>query len=67
MTQRQPTITNPTEGRTIAVVGDVYRLLAISDDTHGTYAMCEVIVTPAACRLPPHTAPASLLLRPLLT
>jgi quercetin dioxygenase-like cupin family protein len=44
------TTRTPTEGRTIAVVGDVYRFLATSDDTHGRYAMWEAIV-------PPHGGP----------
>jgi quercetin dioxygenase-like cupin family protein len=46
MTQRLPTLRRPAEGRTIAVVGDVYRFLATGDNTHGTYAMCEAIVPP---------------------
>ena len=37
----QPTLRTPTEGRTIAVVGDVYRFLATGDDTNGKYAMFE--------------------------
>ena len=41
-----PTIRNPTEGRTVAVVGDVYRFLATGDDTNGKYAMWEAIVPP---------------------
>jgi mannose-6-phosphate isomerase-like protein (cupin superfamily) len=43
----------PTEGRTIAVVGDVYRYLATSDDTNGKYAMWEAIVPPGGGP-PPH-------------
>ena len=43
----------PTEGRTIAVVGDVYRFLATGDDTHGTYAAWEAIVPPGGGP-PPH-------------
>ena len=50
---RLTTITNPTEGRTIAVVGDVYRFLATGDNTHGTYAMWEAIVPPGGGP-PPH-------------
>jgi mannose-6-phosphate isomerase-like protein (cupin superfamily) len=50
---RPPTLRNPTEGRTIAVVGDVYRFLATGDDTHGTYALWEAIVTPGGGP-PPH-------------
>jgi mannose-6-phosphate isomerase-like protein (cupin superfamily) len=43
----------PTESRTIAVVGDVYRFLATGDDTHGTYATWEAIVPPGGGP-PPH-------------
>ncbi|MEI7685246.1 MAG: hypothetical protein WCL32_09480 [Planctomycetota bacterium] len=41
-----PTIRTPAEGRTVAVVGDVYRFLATGDDTNGKYAMWEAIVPP---------------------
>ncbi len=41
-----PTLRQPNEGRTIAVVGDVYRFLATGDDTNGKYAMWEAIVPP---------------------
>jgi hypothetical protein len=34
-----PIIRKPSEGRTIAVVGDVYRFLATGDDTNGKYAL----------------------------
>jgi len=37
----RPTIRKPNVGRTIAVVGDVYRFLATSKDTNSTYAMWE--------------------------
>jgi mannose-6-phosphate isomerase-like protein (cupin superfamily) len=50
---RFPTLRKPTEGRTIAVVGDVYRFLATGDNTHGTYAMWEAIVPPGGGP-PPH-------------
>ena len=49
----QPTLREPTEGRTIAVVGDVYRFLATSEDTDGKYAMWEAIVPPGGGP-PPH-------------
>src|SRR5436853_5210219 len=49
----QPTLRMPVEGRTIAVVGDVYRFLATGDNTHGTYAMWEAIVPPGGGP-PPH-------------
>ncbi len=52
MTQ-QPTLRNPAEGRTIAVVGDVYRFLATGDETNGKYAMWEAIVPPGGGP-PPH-------------
>ena len=42
----QPTIRKPDEGRTIAVVGDVYRFMATSEDTNGKYSMWEAIVPP---------------------
>jgi hypothetical protein len=32
-------VKRPDEGRTIAVVGDVYRFLATGDDTNGKYAL----------------------------
>jgi len=48
-----PTLRKPTEGRTIAVVGDVYRFLATGDDTNGKYALWEAIVPPGGGP-PPH-------------
>lgn len=47
-----PTIRTATQGRTIAVVGDVYRFLATGDETNGRYAMCEAI--PPGGGPPPH-------------
>jgi mannose-6-phosphate isomerase-like protein (cupin superfamily) len=47
------TIRPPAKGRTIAVVGDVYRFLATGDDTNGKYAMWEAIVPPGGGP-PPH-------------
>src|SRR5216684_2171183 len=41
------------EGRTIAVVGDVYRFLAVGEDTDGKYALWEAIVPPGGGP-PPH-------------
>ena len=52
MTQ-QPTLRTLTEGRTIAVVGDVYRFLATGEDTNGKYAQWEAIVPPGGGP-PPH-------------
>src|ERR1700676_5416546 len=48
-----PTIRRPGEGRTIAVVGDVYRFLATSEDTNEKYALWEAIVPPGGGP-PPH-------------
>jgi quercetin dioxygenase-like cupin family protein len=48
-----PTLRTPLEGRTIAVVGDVYRFLATGEDTDGKYAMWESIVPPGGGP-PPH-------------
>src|ERR1700710_1167460 len=47
------TLRKPTEGRTIAIVGDVYRFLATGEDTNGKYAMWEAIVPPGGGP-PPH-------------
>jgi quercetin dioxygenase-like cupin family protein len=41
------------EGRTIAVVGDVYRFLAVGDETNGKDALWEAIVPPGGGP-PPH-------------
>ena len=49
----QPTLRTPAQGRTIAVVGDVYRFLVIGEDTNGRYAMWEAIVPPGGGP-PPH-------------
>jgi mannose-6-phosphate isomerase-like protein (cupin superfamily) len=49
----RPLIRSSVEGRTIAVVGDVYRFLATGDDTNGKYAMWEAIVPPGGGP-PPH-------------
>jgi quercetin dioxygenase-like cupin family protein len=49
----QAVIKQPGEGRTIAVVGDVYRFLATGEDTNGRYAMWEAIVPPGGGP-PPH-------------
>jgi quercetin dioxygenase-like cupin family protein len=48
-----PTIRTLAEGRTIAVVGDVYRFLATGDETNGKYAMWEAFVPPGGGP-PPH-------------
>src|SRR5262245_8541072 len=49
----QAIITQPGKGRTVAVVGDVYRFLATGEDTNGKYALCEAIV-PSGGGPPPH-------------
>src|SRR5262245_34560990 len=41
-----PVVRKPAEGRTVAVVGDVYRFLATGEDTDGKYALWEAIVPP---------------------
>jgi mannose-6-phosphate isomerase-like protein (cupin superfamily) len=53
MPTRIPTLKQSTEGRTIGVVGDVYRFLATGDDTDGKYAFWEAIVPPGGGP-PPH-------------
>ena len=49
----RPTVTVPPQGRTVAVVGDVYRFLATGDDTNGKYAQWEAVVPPGGGP-PPH-------------
>jgi quercetin dioxygenase-like cupin family protein len=49
----QPTLRKPGEGLTIAVVGDVYRFLAMGEDTNARYALWEAIVPPGGGP-PPH-------------
>ena len=53
MAIRHPIQRTPTEGRTIAVVGDIYRFLATGEETDGKYAMFEAIVPPGGGP-PPH-------------
>src|SRR5262249_43918796 len=48
-----PTIRKPAEGRTVALVGDVYRFLATGEDTNGKYALIEALVGPGGGP-PPH-------------
>ncbi len=50
---RNPVINSPPKGRTIAVVGDVYRFLATGDDTNGKYALFEAVGGPGGGP-PPH-------------
>jgi quercetin dioxygenase-like cupin family protein len=49
----EPTLRPVGRGRTVAVVGDVYRFLAMSQDTGGKYALWEAIVAPSGGP-PPH-------------
>jgi mannose-6-phosphate isomerase-like protein (cupin superfamily) len=49
----KPTVRTSAEGRTVAVVGDVYRFLATGDETNGAYALFEAIVPPGGGP-PPH-------------
>src|SRR5438093_4026518 len=46
-------VNKPGEGRTFAVVGDVYRFLATGEDTGGKYALFEAFVPPGGGP-PPH-------------
>src|SRR5262245_26892360 len=48
-----PVLRKPAEGRTVAVVGDVYRFLTTGDDTNGSYALWEALVPPGGGP-PPH-------------
>jgi quercetin dioxygenase-like cupin family protein len=50
----QPVIRKAVEGRVIGVVGDVYRFLAVGEDTDGKYALWEAFVPPGGGP-PPHT------------
>src|SRR5947209_15046117 len=50
---RHPVLNAPPQGRTIAVVGDVYRFLATGEDTNGKYALLEALVPPGG-GTPPH-------------
>ncbi len=49
----QPTLRPLGKGRTIAVVGDVYRVLATGEETGGKYALWEALVPPGGGP-PPH-------------
>ncbi len=48
-----PVVRRPAQGRTVAVVGDVYRFLVTGQDTGGKYALWEAIVPPGGGP-PPH-------------
>jgi len=50
----QPVVTrDASEGRTIGIVGDIYRFLATGEETDGRYAMIEATVLPGGGP-PPH-------------
>jgi quercetin dioxygenase-like cupin family protein len=49
----KPTIRIPQQGRTVSLVGDVYRFLATGEDTNGKYAVIEALVGPGGGP-PPH-------------
>ncbi|MGE3806876.1 MAG: cupin domain-containing protein [Gemmataceae bacterium] len=50
---RPPILRLSTEGRTVAVVGDVYRFLATGAETNGSYSLWEAFVPPGGGP-PPH-------------
>ena len=50
---RQATLRHANDGRTVAVVGDIYRFLATGEDTGGKYCQWEAIVPPGGGP-PPH-------------
>lgn len=50
---RHTVIKKPGEGRTVAVVGDVYRFVATGGETDGKYALWEALVPPGGGP-PPH-------------
>ena len=50
---RLPILNRPGEGRTIGVVGDTYRFLAVGEETGGRYAAWEAMVPPGGGP-PPH-------------
>ena len=50
---KQFMLKDPTEGRTIGIVGDIYRFLATGEETGGRYSMFEATVLPGGGP-PPH-------------
>ena len=50
---QQVVIRDASEGRTIGIVGDIYRFLATGEETHGRYTMIEATINPD-CGPPPH-------------
>lgn len=51
--KRDPILRTNDVGRTVAVVGDIYRFLATGEETNGKYALCDAIVPPGSGP-PPH-------------
>ena len=49
----KPIIRIPQQGRTVSLVGDVYRFLAAGEDTNGKYTLIHVLVGPGGGP-PPH-------------
>lgn len=48
-----PILRKPEDGRAVAVVGDLYRFLAVGEETGGRYAVWEAVVPPGGGP-PPH-------------
>lgn len=48
-----PTLRKAPDGRAVAVVGDIYRFLAVGEETNGAYALWEATVLPGGGP-PPH-------------
>jgi quercetin dioxygenase-like cupin family protein len=53
MATRLPILSNPGQGRTVGIVGDVYRFLAVGAETDGKYSLWEAVVPPGGGP-PPH-------------
>ena len=51
--KNRPIVTTPAEGRTVSLVGDIYRFLVVGEDTGGRYALFEATVLPGGGP-PPH-------------
>jgi quercetin dioxygenase-like cupin family protein len=49
----KPIIQSPQQGRTVSLVGDVYRFLATGEDTNWKYTLIEALVSPGGGP-PPH-------------
>src|SRR5262249_33744307 len=49
----KPIIRSPQQGRTVSLVGDVYRFLTTGEDTNGKYTLIEALVSPGGGP-PPH-------------